>query len=255
MKFIKDDIINLLDLIEKKYNVKILFAIENGSRAWRIESKDSDYDVRFVYTRKMKDYLSIKKQKEVIECTSGLIDCVGFDIHKFMRLLSDSNPTCIEWLISDIIWYGNIPVDLKDWAILQYNPKKLFMHYRSLVKDNYKKYIESGIDVTKKRYLCIFRAMINANWIVNYETLPPINFEKSLNDTNFIGYTIRTKLNAIIKDKKEGKEKTQIERDKILDGFIENFLKDEYDITNKPFDDLEFFNEELRKLIYIGWIK
>ena len=38
-----------LERIEKENDVKILFAVESGSRAWGFPSKDSDYDVRFVY--------------------------------------------------------------------------------------------------------------------------------------------------------------------------------------------------------------
>jgi predicted nucleotidyltransferase len=34
--------------IEKEHNVKILYAVESGSRAWGFESLDSDYDVRFI---------------------------------------------------------------------------------------------------------------------------------------------------------------------------------------------------------------
>ena len=39
--------------IEKKEQVKILHAVESGSRAWGFASPDSDYDVRFVYIRPM----------------------------------------------------------------------------------------------------------------------------------------------------------------------------------------------------------
>ena len=40
-----------LTVIEKRENVKILHAVESGSRAWGFESPDSDYDVRFIYVR------------------------------------------------------------------------------------------------------------------------------------------------------------------------------------------------------------
>ena len=37
----------LLD-IERKENVRVIFACESGSRAWGFASPDSDYDVRFI---------------------------------------------------------------------------------------------------------------------------------------------------------------------------------------------------------------
>lgn len=41
----RQEIINKLNEIEKKERVKIIYAIESGSRAWGFESIDSDYDV------------------------------------------------------------------------------------------------------------------------------------------------------------------------------------------------------------------
>ncbi len=40
-----------LDKIERTEEVRILHAVESGSRAWGFASPDSDYDVRFVYVR------------------------------------------------------------------------------------------------------------------------------------------------------------------------------------------------------------
>ena len=56
-----------LKYFEREYGIKILFAIENGSRAWKMASKNSDYDVRFVFKRNPEDYLAINKPKDVIE--------------------------------------------------------------------------------------------------------------------------------------------------------------------------------------------
>jgi hypothetical protein len=38
-----------LGAIEHEYGVRVLLAVESGSRAWRFPSRDSDYDVRFIY--------------------------------------------------------------------------------------------------------------------------------------------------------------------------------------------------------------
>ena len=44
-------IVRKLRQIEKDYNVRVLLAVESGSRAWGFASPDSDYDVRFIYVR------------------------------------------------------------------------------------------------------------------------------------------------------------------------------------------------------------
>lgn len=46
--------------IEEKEQVKILHAIESGSRAWGFASPDSDYDVRFIYVRPVEHYLRLE---------------------------------------------------------------------------------------------------------------------------------------------------------------------------------------------------
>lgn len=111
----KEKIIKICKGLEKEHKIKILFAVENGSRAWRMSSKDSDYDVRFVFVRPIQEYLQINKPTEVIQIAfdkngdivpveGSLIDVSGFDVFKFVKMLSDSNPTTIEWLITDIIY-------------------------------------------------------------------------------------------------------------------------------------------------------
>lgn len=53
--------------IEEAENIKILLSVESGSRAWGFASPDSDYDVRFIYIRRLEDYLRLDTNRDVIE--------------------------------------------------------------------------------------------------------------------------------------------------------------------------------------------
>ena len=44
----REKILQEIERIEKTEHVKILYAVESGSRAWGFESKDSDYDGRLL---------------------------------------------------------------------------------------------------------------------------------------------------------------------------------------------------------------
>ena len=69
--------------IEKTEHVKILLAVESGSRAWGFASPDSDYDVRFIYIRPKEDYLKLNEPKDVIEWQlDEVLDINGWDIKK-----------------------------------------------------------------------------------------------------------------------------------------------------------------------------
>ena len=48
---VRTDILGRLRTVEATHAVRILFAVESGSRAWGFASPDSDFDVRFVYVR------------------------------------------------------------------------------------------------------------------------------------------------------------------------------------------------------------
>ena len=103
------DIINKkLKEIEEKENIKILLAVESGSRAWGFASSDSDYDVRFIYVRNQKEYLRLNDIRDVIEWQlDETLDINGWDIKKALLLLKKSNPTLFEWWNSPIIYKKN----------------------------------------------------------------------------------------------------------------------------------------------------
>jgi len=213
--------------IEKSYNVKILFAVESGSRAWRISSGDSDYDVRFVFARQFQEYLKISKPADVIERNEGGIDIVGFDIYKFCGLLKASNPAAIEWLVSDIVYCGEQPKELVRFARENFNPKALYWHYKSMCKQNYLKYLKGGKEVTYKKYLYAMRGLINAKLVQLDGKIPPTNFLEAMEAVKEkIPEHVYRQLQDIIKKKKSGKEKEIIKNIVRIDSYIESELED-----------------------------
>ena len=71
MREILEEIHRKLDEIEQAEDVKILLAVESGSRAWGFASPDSDYDVRFIYQRKREDYLRLDEKKAAVHHYRG----------------------------------------------------------------------------------------------------------------------------------------------------------------------------------------
>jgi hypothetical protein len=69
--FVDPDIVirieNELALVERDFGVRILLAVESGSRAWRFPSRDSDHDVRFIYLETIENYLTVMPRRDVIE--------------------------------------------------------------------------------------------------------------------------------------------------------------------------------------------
>lgn len=221
----KDRINQICKDLEKQHRIKILFAIESGSRLWRIDSINSDYDVRFVFVRSIEDYLRIDKLEEVIEYKEKNIEFVGFDIYKFSRLLRASNPNTIEWLLSNIVYYGKQPKEFLNFIIRNFDPAAIFYHYFSMCKQNYLKYIKSGNGITYKKYLYAMRGLLNAIYIKKIKKIPPINFNLTLQKKDIIPESIRKRLLKIIEFKKIGKEEEIVENCKTFDSFIEEQLK------------------------------
>ena len=86
-----------LDEIEEMEGVKILHAVESGSRAWGFASPDSDYDVRFVYVRPEQYYLRLDEKKDFINWElDETLDINGWDLSKTLQHFHKSNASLYE---------------------------------------------------------------------------------------------------------------------------------------------------------------
>ncbi len=102
---IENTIADKLAEIEEKEQVRILYAVESGSRSWGVASPDSDYDVRFVYVRQKEDYLRLQKIRDVIEWQlDEVLDISGWDLKKTLVQFHRGNATLFEWANSPIVY-------------------------------------------------------------------------------------------------------------------------------------------------------
>ncbi len=213
------EILERLKRVESEHNVRILWAIESGSRAWGFHSPDSDYDIRFIYVRPKDFYLSIdvEDQRDVIEYPIvDDIDLNGWDLRKALRLLAKSNPGIVEWLHSPIIYSQNGAFQTQAMKLLTefYSIEKGIYHYRSSAKTNYQQFLR-GEMVKLKKYLYV----LAVRWLEQYGSIAPIEFDRLrgvLHDTE-----VQQAINELLEFKKNASEKAEQKPMPVLQRFIE----------------------------------
>ena len=190
-----------LKSIEEKYEVKILLAVESGSRAWGFASKDSDWDVRFIYVHKPEWYFSVDEQRDVIEeLFDNDIDAVGWDLKKALMLLKRSNPSLMEWINSPIVYRAeeHFANELKLLAPHCFNPTKAMYHYQRIYVKHDERYLQKQ-GYPMKRFMYYLRG------IQKYKTLPPVAFQQLYEDI-VEDQKIKDGIKELVNYKSSGKE-------------------------------------------------
>ena len=177
----KEKIQEQLRRIEEAENIKILLAVESGSRAWGFASPDSDYDVRFIYIRRLEDYLRLDAIRDVIELPiNDVLDINGWDLQKTLRLLHKSNPTLFEWFSSPIVYQKTEFADkFRDLMMHYFSSKETMYHYVSMAEGNYREYLKGDL-VRAKKYFYVLRPVLACQWILDWGTPPPMLFSELL---------------------------------------------------------------------------
>jgi predicted nucleotidyltransferase len=167
----------LLHGIEQREGVRILLAVESGSRAWRFASRDSDYDVRFIYLRPIEDYLSIVTPRDVIELpVDAVLDANGWDLRKALGLIARSNAVAIEWLSSPVVYRRDDRAAglLLDLARTQAHLPALAYHYDRSARRAWSP--ETGDEpIRLKSYFYALRPALALDWLRRHGTAPPMD--------------------------------------------------------------------------------
>jgi len=214
-----------LDRIEREEDVRILLAVESGSRAWRFPSQDSDYDVRFIYVRPVEEYLSVRPKRDVIEQPlDSLLDVSGWDLRKAFALAASTNGTLLEWLSSPVRYRGDNP----DCAMLREFTRTtdlsdLSGHYFHMASRTFAEIAVSDDEVRLKKYCYAVRTAMAYLWLRQREEVPPMDLPSLLAGVSLPADT-ENAISELVTRKAKSTESDTIPRNATLDGLIAKAL-------------------------------
>ncbi|MCW1924928.1 nucleotidyltransferase domain-containing protein [Luteolibacter arcticus] len=223
----------LLDRIERQHGVTIPYACESGSRAWGFASPDSDYDIRFIFVRPEKSYLSVLDGNESIDLPlEGELDAGGWDVRKAVRLLGKSNGALVEWLHSPVVYLCE-PGFRERWqttARAVFSPRASRDHYHGLAKQMVLGKLE-GEQVRAKDYLYALRSILCARWIADGNGIPPVAFAELVPSAP---PEIQALIPGLLEHKARTAESERMPRVPALDDFLAASLAEQVEIPAIP---------------------
>lgn len=221
------EILRRITEAEKHHGVRVIYAVESGSRAWGFASPNSDFDVRFIYVHSREWYLSVdlEERRDVIEYPIvDDIDINGWDIRKALRLFWRSNPAIIEWLQSPIVYVDDnrFANTVRELLPEFYSLERGIYHYRSMARKNYRGYLKEST-VPLKKYFYVLRPLLAIRWLTKYKRPAPIEFETLRNSVD-LDVDINREITRLLDRKKISQEKDLIPAVPLINEFIESEL-------------------------------
>ncbi|MCG2840624.1 nucleotidyltransferase domain-containing protein [Sandaracinobacter sp. RS1-74] len=224
---VRREIETRLDSIEQTYDVRILLAVESGSRAWGFPSPDSDYDVRFLYVRARSWYLSLKPGRDVIETPiEDEIDLNGWDIRKALGLMLRSNAVVSEWIESPIRYRADHPVVARLSALADraMDARGIAHHYANLGQNAADRWLTDNGDVPVKKYFYALRPALAIRCLrLNRDGRPPMDLQ-TLVDRCALSEPMRDEITKLVEAKRRSNEQSNATRIAALDDLIRDEL-------------------------------
>jgi uncharacterized protein len=170
-----------LTAMRDRERIDIVLAIESGSRAWGFPSPDSDYDCRFIYVRRLDDYLGLFRRRDVIEiAVDRVLDIGGWDLAKALPLLVKGNAVVVEWLMSPFVYAGNetFRAECLDFARQVLRPAAVARHYLHLGERQRRTYFADLRAIPLKKIFYALRPAVALRWMRLHagEPVAPMHF-------------------------------------------------------------------------------
>ena len=232
---IRNEILDKLSEIEEKENVRIIYAVESGSRAWGVESPDSDYDVRFIYIRNKEDYLKLQEMRDVIEWQlDNVLDINGWDLKKTLIQFHKGNATLFEWANSPIVYKKS-----DEWQVVYEGAKKYFSkkialyHYYGTANSTFKQYLQEDV-IRYKKYIYALRPLLACKYIEENHAIPPVRFDELLMQK--LPEDLSDEIDKMLDIKSRSDEKDLNPQLPVIKSYIENEIN-RYEQLIKTMDD------------------
>lgn len=203
-----DIILPVLQRIEQDSSLRILMAVESGSRAWGFASPDSDFDVRFIYVHRPEWYFKVFQEPDTFNYMSDdrLLDFSGWELRKTFQLLSKTNPNLSDWLLTDQIYLADEMFREEIIGLHNefYNPIHAMYHFYNIATRHDEAYLRRH-DCTLKKFLYFLRGVLACEYIRKHGVHPPVNF-LTLADAVVDDADCRKDIHELVRIKSQSKE-------------------------------------------------
>ena len=211
--------------IESERRVRVLLAIESGSRAWGFPSADSDYDVRFVYVGALVDYLSIANRRDVIEQPIvGNLDVNGWGLRKALQLAIRSNAVLLEWLTSPIRYRDELSLTGQLHEIAggaAYLPA-LEYHYDRMARRPLVEIADTDTPRLKS-YFYALRPAVALRWLRRHSSPPPMDLPSLMAGVD-VPKQVAGAVEELLAQKADAREEDTTARVPIVDEYLHDTL-------------------------------
>jgi uncharacterized protein len=211
--------------IESQRKVRVLLAVESGSRAWGFSSSDSDYDVRFVYVGTLVDYLSIAARRDVIEQPIiGNLDLNGWDLRKALHLAMHSNAVLLEWLSSPVRYRDepSLTGPLREIAGGAVYLPALEYHYDRMARRALGEIVESDAP-RLKTYFYALRPAVALRWLRCHHSPPPMDLPSLMSGAD-VPHQVVAAVGELLTRKVDAHENDTTARVRMIDAYLHDTL-------------------------------
>ncbi len=224
---IKDEILLRLRQAEQQHEVRVLYAVESGERAWGFAPPGGVHEVRFVYAHPRDWYLCVDLEARpgTIEYRAeGGIKLGGWDVRQALSLLWQSNPLFVEWLHSPLVYRddGRFAEGARTLLAKLYSVEEGVHHYLKMAEHDYHGYLKAQL-VPLERYFRVLRPLLAIRWLERFRSPPPVEFEL-LRELVADNATVSKDIARLLARRAGGQEKAFIPAMTSLNEFIGNEL-------------------------------